>query len=179
MRTLFRSASRHSLSHLSGRLERVAHLITTHRVESRLIVAGPTLFSPFLHCQPLSTQSMSSLDSITQALAALSITPSESVQHASATSPTAWRETLQTAPKTPKEFELLKILVFKSKTAKSATPIPVVVVARDDTETSSALLGKKLNLKELRLASEDLLSEFFSLDKDSRKSLIICAFVLF
>jgi prolyl-tRNA synthetase len=114
---------------------------------------------------------MSSLDSIT--LAALSITPSETVQHASATSPAAWKEALQTVPKTPKEFELLKVLVFKPKTAKSATPVPVVVVARDDTETSSSLLGKKLNLKELRLASEDLLSEFFSLDKDSRKSLII------
>jgi hypothetical protein len=40
------------------------------------------------------------------------------------------------------------------------------------------LLGKKLSLKELRLASGDLLSEFFSLNKDSRKSLIIYAFVL-
>lgn len=113
---------------------------------------------------------MSSLDSITQALAALSITP---VQHASATSPVAWKEALQSAPKTPKEFELLKVLVFKPKTAKSDTPVPVVVIARDSVETSSSLLGKKLNLKELRLASEDLLSEFFSLDKDSRTFLII------
>ena len=64
---------------------------------------------------------MSSLDSITQALAALSITPSEPVQHASATSPTAWKEALQSVPKTPKEFELLKVLVFKPKTPKSAT----------------------------------------------------------
>jgi prolyl-tRNA synthetase len=119
---------------------------------------------------------MSSLDSITQALAALSITPSETVQHASATSPAAWKEALQSAPKTPKEFELLKVLVFKPKTAKSATPVPVVVIARDNTETSSSLLGKKLNLKELRLASEDLLSEFFSLDKDSRTFLIIYVF---
>jgi prolyl-tRNA synthetase len=116
---------------------------------------------------------MSSLDSITQALAALSITPSETVQHASAASPSAWKEALQSVPKTPKEFELLKVLVFKPKTAKSATPVPVVVIARDNTETSSSLLGKKLNLKELRLASEDLLSEFFSLDKDSRTFLTI------
>jgi prolyl-tRNA synthetase len=121
---------------------------------------------------------MSSLDPITQALTALSITPVETVQHSSAASPAAWKEALQTVHKTPKEFELLKVLVFKPKTAKSATPVPVVVIARDDTETSSSLLGKKLNLKELRLASEDLLSEFFSLDKDSRKSLIIRAFVL-
>ena len=113
---------------------------------------------------------MSKLDSITQALAALSIAPFGTVEHASATSPAAWKGALQAAPRAPKEFELLKVLVFKPKTAKSATPVPVVVVARDETETSSSSLGKKLNLKELRLASEDLLSEFFSLDKDSRTS---------
>jgi prolyl-tRNA synthetase len=59
------------------------------------------------------------------------------------------------------------VLVFKPKTAKTSTPVPVVVIARDETETSSGALGKKLNLKELRLASEDLLKEFFSLDKNS------------
>ncbi|KAI0293978.1 hypothetical protein BC826DRAFT_1091738 [Russula brevipes] len=108
---------------------------------------------------------MSTLDSITQALAALS--------HVSATSPGAWKEALQAALETPKEFELLKVLVFKPKTAKSATPVPVVVVARDGTETSSSSLGKKLNLKELRLASEELLSEFFSLNKDSLSPLAL------
>jgi len=119
---------------------------------------------------------MSALDSTTQALAALSITPSGTVKHASATSAAAWKEALQAAPKTPKEFELLKVLVFKPKTAKNATPVPVVVVVRDETETSSSLLGKKLNLKDLRLASEDLLSEFFSLDKDSRTFSLIILF---
>jgi prolyl-tRNA synthetase len=122
---------------------------------------------------------MSSLDSMTQALASLSITPLETVQHISATSPAAWKEALQSAPKTPKEFELLKFLVFKPKTAKNAIPVPVVVIARDSTETSSSSLGKKLNLKELRLASEDLLSEFFSLDKDSRAFPIIYVLVLY
>ncbi|KAG5219842.1 prolyl-tRNA synthetase [Salix suchowensis] len=67
----------------------------------------------------------------------------------------------------PKSFELIKTLVFKPKTAKSATPVPVVVVAREETETNSGSLGKKLNLKELRLANEDLLKDFFSLDKNS------------
>jgi prolyl-tRNA synthetase len=74
------------------------------------------------------------------------------------TSIAVWKEALQTAPKAPKKLELLKVLVFKPKTAKYATPVPVVVMARDGTETNSSLLGKKLNLKELRLASEDLLS---------------------
>ena len=186
MRILFQSAGRYSLAHLCRRLNwRVAHQITlrTHRIESlgTHIESRPylsSLSSPFLHYQPLSTQSMSSMNSITQALAALSITPSETVQHASATSPAAWKEALQSVPRTPKEFELLKVLVFKPKTPKSATPVPVVVITRDNAETSSSLLGKKLNLKELRLASEDLLSEFFSLDKDSRTSLIIYVFVL-
>ena len=62
--------------------------------------------------------------------------------------------------------------MFKPKTAKGATVIPVVVFAREETDTNSAALGKKLNLKELRLASEDLLKEFFGVDKDSCKSLI-------
>jgi len=182
MRILFRSASRHSPTRLGAQLQkRIAHPITTTpraraRVESRLIAAHPYLFLlsssnsfPFLHSyHPFSTQSMSALDSITQALAALSITPSGTVEHASATSAAAWKEALQAASETPKEFELLKVLVFKPKTAKNATPVPVVVVARDETETSSSLLGKKLNLKDLRLANEDLLSEFLSLDKDSR-----------
>ncbi|KAF8169918.1 hypothetical protein K438DRAFT_1854963 [Mycena galopus ATCC 62051] len=57
-------------------------------------------------------------------------------------------------------FELIKTLVYKPKTAKTATPVPVVVIARDDTETNSGAIGKKLNLKEMRLASEDLLTEF-------------------
>jgi prolyl-tRNA synthetase len=115
-------------------------------------------------------KTMSALDSATQALSALSITPSGTVEHASVPSPAEWREALQAAPKAPHEFELLKVLVFKPKTAKNAAPVPVVVVARDVTETSSSSLGKKLNLKDLRLASEDLLSEFFSLDKNSRMS---------
>ncbi|KAG1793672.1 uncharacterized protein HD556DRAFT_1527450 [Suillus plorans] len=45
--------------------------------------------------------------------------------------------------------------------------IPVIVIACEETETSSLALGKKLNLKELRLASEDLLADFFMLNKNS------------
>jgi hypothetical protein len=179
MRIPFLSAGRHSTARLSVRLQRKAihlHLITRQRVESHPIFADPYLFR--LHRKYFSTATMSaSLDSATQGLAALSIT-SETVEHPSASSPTEWREALQAASKVPGKFELLKVLVFKPKTAKSATPIPVVVVARDATETSSSLLGKKLNLKELRLASEDLLLEFFSLDKDSRMSLSLMMMIV-
>src|SRR6266702_2129052 len=172
MRVPFQSAGRHATTRLGVHSQRrLAHLITPWRVESRLIFARPTLFGPFQRYQPFSSQSMATLDSATQALAALSITPSSTVEHASASSPAEWKGALQTAPGAPKEFELLKFLVFKPKTAKGATSVPVVVVARDTTETSSSSLAKHLNLKDLRLASEDLLSEFFSLDKDSCKFL--------
>lgn len=61
-------------------------------------------------------------------------------------------------------------MVYKPKTAKTAIPVPVVVIARDETETNAGAIGKKLNLKELRMANEELLTEFFALDKDSRMS---------
>ena len=111
---------------------------------------------------------MASLDSITQSLAALSIAPSASVSHASASSPAAWREALEASEAAPKSFELVKTIVYKPKTAKTATPIPLIVVARENTDVLSGALGKKLNLKEPRLASEDLITEFFAVDKHAR-----------
>jgi prolyl-tRNA synthetase len=110
---------------------------------------------------------MTSLESVAQSLAGLSITPSASITHAETNSPASWREALLATSSAPKSFELIKTLVYKPKTAKTAIPVPVVVIAREETETSSSALGKKLNLKELRLASEDLLAEFFALDKNS------------
>jgi len=115
------------------------------------------------------------MESITQRLAGLSITPSVTVTHAETNSPASWRDALQATTSAPASFELIKTLVYKPKTAKSATPVPVVVIAREETETSSSALGKKLNLKELRLASEDLLADFFALDKNSRASSLMCA----
>lgn len=111
---------------------------------------------------------MSSTDSLTASLASLRITPTATVFHADTNSPASWRDALLANPSVPESFELIKTLVYKPKTAKTATAVPVVVIARDDTETSSSALGKKLNLKELRLASEDLLAEIFNLDKNSR-----------
>jgi prolyl-tRNA synthetase len=48
---------------------------------------------------------------------------------------------------------------LQPKTAKTAEPTPVLVVAKEDTETSSALIGNLLKLKELRLANEDLIKQ--------------------
>jgi prolyl-tRNA synthetase len=111
---------------------------------------------------------MSGIDGITKSLAALSVKPAGVVDHGSTDSPAAWKEALEAHSSTPKPYELLKTVVYKPKTAKTATPVPVVVIAREESEVTSTFVGKTLNLKELRLASEDLLTEFFSLDKNSR-----------
>lgn len=122
---------------------------------------------------------MATLESITQSLAGLSITPAASISHAPVSSPTAWREALEASSEAPKSFELIKTLVYKPKTAKTATPVPLVVVAREGTDVNSGAVGKKLGLKELRFASEDLLQEFFSLDKNSRTYLFLFPMLLY
>ncbi|KAI0765273.1 prolyl-tRNA synthetase [Fomes fomentarius] len=114
-----------------------------------------------------------SLESITESLSKLSITPSATVSHGATNSPASWREALEGSSSAPKDFELIKTLVYKPKTAKTATPVPVLVIARESTDVPSGVLGKTLNLKELRLASEDLLKEFFALDKNSLSPLAI------
>ena len=99
------------------------------------------------------------------------------VSHPEVTSPQAWREALQSATSkdghgVPAKYTLLNTLVFKPKTAKTATPVPVIVFAAEESDTGATALGKKLNLKELRLANEELLKEFFGCDKDSCMSSI-------
>ena len=151
------------------------HLIaaTTQRVQNNFALLPPqTSFvssNARLSRRCYSTYKMASVDSVVDGLAKLSISPLASVKHTPATSPAEWKDALKVADGVPKEYQLTKTLVFKPKTAKSATPVPVVVIAREETETNSGALGKKLNLKELRLASPDLLTEFFQLDKDSCK----------
>lgn len=169
-------AARYAVRHLT-RIPRnaySAHLITFKlgRVESRQrFAAAAFIYHP--HRAFAHNSTMASLDVIIQSLAALSIQPAApAVAHATTNSPATWREALVADASAPKSFELIKTLVYKPKTAKAATPVPVVVIARDETETSSGAIGKKLNLKELRLASEDLLTEFFALDKNSRMILV-------
>ncbi|KAF8157026.1 hypothetical protein B0H34DRAFT_657939 [Crassisporium funariophilum] len=110
---------------------------------------------------------------LVEKLNALSIKPTANIKHAETSSPATWKDALIASGSAPESFEIIKTLVYKPKTAKTATPVPVVVIARDETETNSAAIGKKLNLKELRLASEDLLTEFFALDKNSISPLSI------
>lgn len=109
----------------------------------------------------------SSVIDFTQKLKSLSIKPTATILHAETSSAATWKEVLIASGSAPKSFETIKTLIFKPKTAKTVAPVPVVVIARDETDTNSTAIGKKLNLKELRLASEDLLRDFFSLDKNS------------
>jgi prolyl-tRNA synthetase len=106
-----------------------------------------------------------SLDFITQSLAGK---VPVSVSHDPVDTPATWRDALKTNTSSPQSFELLKTLVYKPKTAKTAVPVPVIVIARDESEINTTTLGKTLDVKELRLAHEDLLQNFFALDKDSR-----------
>lgn len=55
-----------------------------------------------------------------------------------------------------------KTLIFKPKTAKSATPVPVVVFALLSTNTPSGLVAKAAGVKDPRLAKDDLIQEFFA-----------------
>lgn len=144
--------------------------LSVRLVESRPFAKSnrPPATQPYRRYLSSSSAPMSSLDQVTQALTALSIKPTATISHAAANSPASWKDALSADTSSPKSFELIKTIVYKPKTAKNATPIPVVVIAREETETASGALGKKLSLKELRLASEDLLSEFFALDKNSR-----------
>lgn len=158
----------------SGRVlvkpQRLMSALSVRPAESRPLAESNRLplAQPYRRNLSSTLAPMSSLDQVTQALAALSIKPTAAVSHATTNSPASWKDALSADTSSPKTFELIKTIVYKPKTAKNATPIPVVVIAREETETASGALGKKLNLKELRLASEDLLSEFFALDKNSR-----------
>lgn len=55
-----------------------------------------------------------------------------------------------------------KTLVFKPKTAKTATPIPLVVFALQSTQTPSPVISSAAGVKEPRLAKDDLVQEFFT-----------------
>ncbi|CAR30568.1 proline--tRNA ligase [Lachancea thermotolerans CBS 6340] len=55
----------------------------------------------------------------------------------------------------------VKSLVFKPKTPKSATPVPIVVVALQSTSTGSGLIASETSTKDPRLARDDLFASHF------------------
>ncbi|ORX33389.1 hypothetical protein BD324DRAFT_654183 [Kockovaella imperatae] len=87
----------------------------------------------------------------------LSISHPEVIEHAPVKGGAEWKAELDKVGHG--SVALTKTLLFKPKTAKTAAPTPVLVIALESTETPSSILGNHLNLKELRLASEDLIKE--------------------
>ncbi|CAN3367058.1 hypothetical protein DICA2_F07030 [Diutina catenulata] len=59
-----------------------------------------------------------------------------------------------------------KCVVFKPKTPKTATPVPIVVFRLDSTSSPSGAIAAAAGAKEPRLASDELVSEFFGTTKD-------------
>ena len=107
---------------------------------------------------------MASSSAIPQALGQLVI-----VEHADARDPTSWKSVLASASGAPASYTTVKTLVYKPKS--KGTVVPVVVVVHEDTDIISGALAKKLNLKEMRFAADDLYQEFFAASKDEGKIL--------
>ncbi|KAG8817203.1 hypothetical protein FRC19_011494, partial [Serendipita sp. 401] len=113
------------------------------------------------------------LENILTALAACKIEPKGSLSHAATTTdPASWKTALEGAPSSnatvPGAYKLTKTLVFKPKTAKNAAPTPVIVIAAQDTDTRATnALGKQIGQKEMRLATDDLINEFFGVEKSA------------
>lgn len=110
---------------------------------------------------------MSSCAAVLESLSKLSITP-KTTSHESAADNKTWSTALSAA-NPGFDYQVTKTLILKPKTAKSATPTPVVAIALDATETNVTALGKKLGLKECRFANEDFLQGTFAVAKDAGK----------
>lgn len=59
-------------------------------------------------------------------------------------------------------YSLSKVLVFKPKTPKTQTPVPVVVISLNETKTPANVIAQAAGVKEPRLASSDVVAEFFN-----------------
>ena len=109
-------------------------------------------------------------ESILAALSSLSIQAGEprTASHAAASSQGEWTDVLAALPEStkPANYRLLKTLVFKPKTAKSETPVPVMVVTDEATQCNTSAIGSHLKLKELRLAVPELLQATLGATKD-------------
>lgn len=111
---------------------------------------------------------MPPLADIQAQLASLSIAGHDAIlSHAAAANPADYKTAVSAAHTGPAAF--IKTLVFKPK----GKPTPLVVIASEATETSSGPLGKKIGLKDLRLAAADVLQETFGATKDDVSPLSI------
>lgn len=115
------------------------------------------------------------MEAISSALSALSIQTEKAVKHAAATSPESWRSAVADVASslglTSQNFT--KTVVFKPKTAKTAAPTPVVLIAKDDSEYNTGAIAKHIGQKEMRLAAPEVLKEFLNATKDDVSALSI------
>ncbi|KAJ2745273.1 hypothetical protein GGI20_002296 [Coemansia sp. BCRC 34301] len=90
------------------------------------------------------------------------------VEHVPVENVEQWAEALSTVSGgLPAEYTLTKTLIFKPKQPKSEAMAPVVVIAKHDSATNAKAIGTELKLKELRFASDDVLTDTFKTAKGS------------
>lgn len=110
------------------------------------------------------------LDSVVASLKSLSISTANVISHATTSSPDTWKEALSSSVTSlTGNYHHTKTLVFKPKTAKTAKPVPVIIIARLDTDTNTTTLSKEIGQKDMRLAAPELLAEFLGATKDDGK----------
>ncbi|KAJ1032388.1 hypothetical protein NDA16_000415 [Ustilago loliicola] len=115
------------------------------------------------------------MEAISPALSALSIKSEKVVKHAAANSPESWKSAVTDVASILgfSTSNCTKTVVFKPKTAKSATPTPVVLIAKDDSEYNTGAVAKHIGQKEMRLAAPEVLKEFLNATKDDVSALSI------
>ncbi|EGX53697.1 hypothetical protein AOL_s00006g25 [Orbilia oligospora ATCC 24927] len=96
-------------------------------------------------------------------LEALSINPTV-VSHGPCKNVAEWHAQLDSVlPQPGFEFKLVKTMVFKPKAPKSETTPLIVLIALEDSQTPSSTVCKAVNVKEARLASEDVVNSTLSI----------------
>ncbi len=115
------------------------------------------------------------MEAISSALSALSIQTEKVVKHAAANSPESWRSAVSDVASSLglATQNYTKTVVFKPKTAKTATPTPVVLIAKDDSEYNTGAVAKHIGQKEMRLAAPEVLKDFLNATKDDVSALSI------
>ncbi|KAJ2338961.1 hypothetical protein GGF43_006760, partial [Coemansia sp. RSA 2618] len=109
---------------------------------------------------------MTDLNALVTKLKGLGLNDSR-IEHAPVADNLAWAKELATASGLPSNYVLTKTLVFKPKQPKSDPIAPVFVVIKDDKKADAKAIGNELKLKDLRLASDSVLSDIFQTAKGS------------
>lgn len=85
----------------------------------------------------------------------------EIISHDAPANNDEWASLLKAQSSTPSSFEITKTLIFKPKTPKSQTLVPLVVIALNSSATPSGAIAKATNTKDPRMAAADLIAEIF------------------